>query len=161
MPLSPTHTIIPQGGSVSGDWKNNIQFECSDRANQPDLNAIDAGIDDFNAAEPEIHKVVQLSVLARDNSGKIIGGAVGRTWGQCSELQQLWISADARGQGMGTRLMELFETKARQRGSSLVYLDTFSFQARPFYEKCGYHVALETHGFTNGIVKYTMHKRLA
>ena len=153
--------LIPQGGSVSGDWKNNIQFECSDRASQDDLDAVDAGLDDFNAAEPEIHHVAPLSVLARDSAGQIIGGAVGRTWGQCCELRQLWISTDARGLGLGTHLMDMFENEARQRGSSLVYLDTFSFQAKPFYEKRGYHVVLETHGFTNSIVKYTMHKHLA
>jgi GNAT superfamily N-acetyltransferase len=56
--------------------------------------------------------------------------------------------------------MDRFEAEARRRGCSLVYLDTFTFQAKPFYEKRGFTVALETAGFSNGIVKYTMHKRL-
>lgn len=107
-----------------------------------------------------MHNVQQLSVLARDSAGQITGGAIGRTWGKCCELQQLWVSTEARSLGMGTGLMDRFEHEALQRGCLLVYLDTFSFQARPFYEKRGFQVALETHGFTNGIVKYTMHKRL-
>ena len=56
--------------------------------------------------------------------------------------------------------MDLFEGAAAERGCTLVYLDTFTFQARPFYEKRGYMVVLQTEGFTQGIIKYTMHKRL-
>jgi len=138
-----------------------LVFECTDSPTAVDLAVVDAGIDQYNLAEPEIHKVVPLSVFARDTTAKVKGGAVGRTWGQCCELQQLWIAEDARGQGTGTELMDRFESEAKRRGCALVYLDTFTFQARPFYEKRSYKVVLETPGFTNGIVKYTMHKRLA
>ena len=57
--------------------------------------------------------------------------------------------------------MNRFEAEAARRACTLIYLDTFSFQARPFYENRGYKVVLETQGFTNSIVKYTMHKQLA
>jgi len=73
----------------------------------------------------------------------------------------MWVSEAVRGQGAGTELMNRFEKEAQRRGCTLAYLDTFSFQARPFYEKRGYKVVLETPGFTNGIIKYTMHKRLS
>lgn len=138
-----------------------LAFECTERPTAADLAAIDAGIDRYNRAEPEIQKVAPLGVFARNASAQIVGGAVGRTWGQCCELQQLWVAEDARGQGIGTELMNRFEKEAQRRGCALVYLDTFTFQARPFYEKCGYKVVLEIAGFTNGIIKYTMLKRLA
>ena len=39
-------------------------------------------------------------------------------------------------------------------------LSTFSFQAPGFYAGRGYQTVLETKGFTDGIVKSTMHKQL-
>ena len=136
-------------------------FEYSENPDPSDLAVVEAGIDQFNLGEPELHRVRSIAVFARGATDKLVGGAVGRTWGQCCELQQLWTLEEARGQGIGTELMNRFEIEATRRACSLIYLDTFTFQARPFYESRGYRVVLETQGFTNGIVKYTMHKHLA
>jgi GNAT superfamily N-acetyltransferase len=137
-----------------------LTFESTESPSAADLAIVDAGIGEFNASEPELHQVQPLCVFARDETGQVKGGAAGRTWGLCCELQQLWVAEDARGQGIGTELMHRFEAEAQRRDCSLIYLDTFTFQAKPFYQRRGYLVALETSGFTNGIVKYTMHKRL-
>ncbi len=39
-------------------------------------------------------------------------------------------------------------------------LSTFSFQAPGFYAGLGYQTVLETRGFTDGLVKFTLHKQL-
>ena len=135
-------------------------YECTDDPSDIDLTVVDAGLDHFNGSEPELRNVRPLCVFVRDASGQIRGGAVGRTWGQCCELQQLWVAEKVRGHGVGAELMIRFEEQALQRGCSLIYLDTFSFQARPFYERLRYGIVLETTGFSSGIVKYTMHKKL-
>jgi GNAT superfamily N-acetyltransferase len=137
-----------------------LRFERHEQAAASDLSVVDAGIDQHNLAEAEIRKVRKLAVFGRDARGEVKGGAVGRTWGLCCELQQLWVEKEARGQGVGSELLERFEQEASRRGCSLVYLDTFTFQAPQFYQKCGYRVVLETRGFTNGIVKYSLHKAL-
>jgi len=43
---------------------------------------------------------------------------------------------------------------------TVVYLDTFSFQAPEFYRRCGYAVALRIDGFPDGIAKHLMVKHL-
>lgn len=106
------------------------------------------------------HDIRPLHVIATDQDEKIIGGAIGRTWGKCCELQQLWVASEWRGRSEGTLLMNAFEGEATQRGCELVYLDTFSFQAPEFYVKRGYIEVLRTAGFTGGIVKITMQKRI-
>ena len=45
-----------------------------------------------------------------------------------------------RGKGYATKLMTAIEQLAAQRGCLDSYLDTFSFQAQPLYEKLGYKV---------------------
>lgn len=122
---------------------------------------VDAGIGDFNAAAAATLADVQpLHVIASDERAAVLGGAIGRTWGACCELQQLWVHGESRGQGLGSALMDAFELHARQRGCRLVYLDTFSFQAPAFYRARGYQDVLVTAGFTGGVVKFTMHKTL-
>jgi GNAT superfamily N-acetyltransferase len=55
-------------------------------------------------------------------------------------LKWAWVGEAARGKDVGTRLMALAEDEARRRGATVMFLDTFSFQARPFYEKLGFRV---------------------
>jgi len=104
--------------------------------------------------------VQPLATFARDASGEVIGGAVGRTWGECCQLQQLWVVEPARRAGVGTALVRRFEEHARARGCCTFYLDTFSFQAPAFYRKLGYEPVLEIAGFTHDIVFYSMMKQL-
>jgi GNAT superfamily N-acetyltransferase len=125
-----------------------------------DIEAVDTGLVDSNDKEPSLQDVQPLSVFAKDETNRLVGGAVGRTWGQCVELQQLWVADEMRHQGLATRLMQHFESAASARGCTLAYLETFSFQAPAFYAKAGYSVALEIGGFTGGQVKYTMQKLL-
>jgi GNAT superfamily N-acetyltransferase len=137
-----------------------LHYLTLDHATAADIDAVDAGISAFNAAQPALAQVQALYVFAKDAHGTVVGGAVGRTWGACCELQQLWVHEAQRKQGVGAHILAQFEQAAAQRGCNLVYLDTFSFQAPQFYAKYGYQVALETRGFTDGMVKTTMHKRL-
>lgn len=121
---------------------------------------VDAGLDAFNTAAAPLHQVQPLSCFVRDAQGRVLGGAVGRTWGACAELQQLWVDEARRRQGLGARLLWAFEARARERGCRTAYLETFSFQAPALYRDLGYEVRLALEGFAPGIVKFTMVKSL-
>ena len=137
-----------------------LSYSTHDAAAPEALSVVDAGLDEFNLAESSISDVRRLCVFAKNEDALVVGGAVGRTWGQCCELQQLWVHPTQRGSGAGTDLMNYFEAEAVRRGCTIAYLETFSFQAPNFYFKRDYQVVHETHGFTNGIVKYAMQKKL-
>jgi len=66
----------------------------------------------------------------------------------------------ARGQGLGRRLIGLAEDEARRRGCRHAYLDTTSFQARPFYEKLGYRLWGQLEDFPQGHTRYFLQKAL-
>ena len=121
---------------------------------------VDAGLDEYNRASSTIDEVRTLHVIATDNDGNVNGGALGRTWGQCCELQQLWVKLEERGNSIGTQLMDVFEQEAVERGCQLIYLDTFSFQAPEFYRKRGYTEVLRTAVRSGGEEKITMHKHI-
>lgn len=126
-----------------------------------DKAAVDRGISQFNEQQPEFGKVLPLCVFAKNGGDQVVAGAVGRTWGQCCELQRLWVASDLRGQGIGRELLSRFELEAASRGCRLVYLDTFTFHAPGFYEKLGYAAELAVDGYAEGISKFTMQKHLA
>jgi ribosomal protein S18 acetylase RimI-like enzyme len=65
-----------------------------------------------------------------------------------------------RGQGHATRLMAAAEAYAIEKGCVGVTLDTFSFQARPLYEKLGYRVFAELKDHPKGHNQYWLTKRL-
>jgi len=128
----------------------------------PDLaRVVDDGLGEANErAAPSIKSVRRLACFARTPDGTVVGGAVGRTWGECCHLQQLWVDAAQRHAGLGTRVVRRFEEHAMARGCRTFYLDTFTFQAPAFYRKLGYEPALTIEGYGPGIVCYTMLKRI-
>lgn len=133
----------------------------------PAAAAVDAGIGEFNASAAPLHEVRPLSAFVHaddgdDATGAVLGGVVGRTWGACAEVQQLWVHETQRGRGLGTQLMRAFEARAAARGVRMIYLDTFSFQAEPLYRRLGYEVrlALTGLGHDGRITKFTMVRNL-
>ena len=137
-----------------------LRFESCDAVPPEAAALVDAGLTEANAAAAPLHEVRPLACFARAADGAVVGGAVGRTWGECCELQQLWVAPARRGAGAGRELLRRFEAAARARGCRQVYLETFSFQAPGFYRREGYTTLNEIAGFGHGIVKYLLLRRL-
>ena len=137
-----------------------LQFEVTEAPSQRDLAIVDDGLERANRAAAALDAVRPLACFARDGAGRVIGGARARTWGGACEVQQLWVEPALRRQGIARALMAQVEQAARARGVRVLYLDTFSFQARPLYERCGFRVAAQIEGFPDGIARYLMVKTL-
>lgn len=133
-----------------------LSFTVHDDVPSTDGGVVDAGLDASNLASAPLRDVRSLSCFARGPDDRIVGGAIGRTWGECCELQQLWVDPPHRRHGVGTRLVQAFERRASERGCRTVYLETFSFQAPAMYESLGYETKLDIRGFPGGIVKHIM-----
>lgn len=82
-----------------------------------------------------------------DDSGKVIGGATGYGSFDWVFLEFLFVPEVMRGTGIGTDLLTRVEAFAREKRMVGIWVDTFSFQARPFYERHGYSVigTIENH----------------
>lgn len=70
----------------------------------------------------------------------VLGGLWGLSlWGSFY-IGLLVAPENARGQGLGRELMSRAEAEAISRGCRHMWLDTYAFQARPFYERLGFAV---------------------
>lgn len=114
-----------------------------------------------NLAAAPLHEVRSVSSVARAADGTVLGGAIGRRWGGCCELQPLWLRDDQRGRGLGHRVLRAFETRAAALGCEGVLVETFSFQAPAFYARLGCTVEYERAVYPHGLGKLFMKKRLA
>lgn len=96
------------------------------------------GLIRFNrkAAGPLKYKRVVLTL--RGKSGKVLGGLILQSYWKESFVELLWLSDEVRRQGHGRALIEEAERRARRRGSRMLHLNTYSFQAPGFYEKLGF-----------------------
>lgn len=109
---------------------------------------------DYAAREPILRALIAYSeahsrpmdarpvavLLTDPQAGHIIGGLWGRTaWGWL-HMDTLYVPDALRGAGLGSMLVRIAEAEALKRECVGAWLDTFSFQARGFYERLGYRV---------------------
>jgi len=98
-------------------------------------------------------------LVARDAEG-VVGGLLGHTKWKWLYVAKLWVDERGRGQGIGTQLLTAAEELARRRGCTDASLDTFEYQARPFYEKLGYELFGTLDGYPPGYRQFYLRKRL-
>jgi GNAT superfamily N-acetyltransferase len=96
-------------------------------------------LDRFNAAATEgVAPARELTVQILDRAGQLVAGLSGWTWGVAAGIGMTWVREDARGAGLGAQLLARFETEARARACTHVFVTSFTFQAPGFYERHGY-----------------------
>jgi GNAT superfamily N-acetyltransferase len=122
---------------------------------------INDGIDNHNIAVTGLPAYFPANFVLRSARGELLGGLLGMIWGGWLQVGTLWVVEVLRGQGHGSALLAAAEDYARARGCIGVCLDTFSFQARPFYERHGYVVIGTQKDYPPGYARHFMEKRLA
>jgi ribosomal protein S18 acetylase RimI-like enzyme len=104
----------------------------------PDRQAFDSTFDSFLTEDPGT-----LLLVAEDADGAVRGYALVtingllHTNGRAAQLQELAVDSDARGSGLGTRLIDAIETYCRER--DVKQLTVPSRRSADFYERLGYH----------------------
>ena len=101
-----------------------------------------------------------LAVFARDRDRTILAGVIGTVNWNWLHVNLVWVSETLRRTGLGRRLMAEIECVAVERGCTHAHLDTFSYQARPFYERLGYRVFGVLDDYPPGQKRFFMEKRL-
>ncbi|BAU11864.1 putative N-acetylmannosamine-6-phosphate epimerase superfamily protein [Leptolyngbya sp. NIES-3755] len=99
-----------------------------------------------------------LEIFLIDDRQKIKAGLVGLTRWNWLLIEALWVEESLRHQGFGRQLMRVAEQEAKQRGCTEAILDTFSFQAKGFYEKLGYEMFAQVDDYPSGYSFFQLKK---
>ncbi len=113
----------------------------------------------YNAVSAPPHNYQPLGLLIKDAEDAITGGLWARSVYDWLFIELLIVPESLRGTGLGRALMQQAEQIARDRSLTGIWLDTFDFQARPFYEKLGFTVFGELKDHPRGISQYWLQKR--
>ncbi|WP_232700209.1 GNAT family N-acetyltransferase [Brevibacillus daliensis] len=105
-------------------------------------------------------EVEDVSLILKDEDGKIFGGLTGYTHWQCLNVDIFWIDENVRGQGYGKKMLQMAEDLAREKKCRLIKLDTLSFQAPDFYQKQGYTIYGTLEDFPEGCTHYYLYKKV-
>jgi len=141
-----------------------IQIDLTPHAAPEDAAALREGIVAFNHArvaglEP-IEAELRFFVFARNDQGAVVGGLRAACYWNTLHVELLWLSESLRGQGAGRALMARAEDFACENDCQVALVETTSWQARPFYEKCGYACIATIPDRPRGHVSFTLSKRL-
>ncbi|MBT0669482.1 GNAT family N-acetyltransferase [Novosphingobium profundi] len=137
-----------------------IELTVPDTPGEAEREAVLAPLRAYNLARGGDPRLRPVAVLLTDEEGNHRGGL----WGKCSYdwlfVELLCVPEDVRGQDLGTALMARAEVIAREQGCIGIWLDTFEFQARGFYEKLGFSVCGQIEDHPLGQRRYFLQKRL-
>lgn len=145
-----------------GQADNEALIELTDAPGPEVWPGISDGLDAYNQAIAGPNRFRLLVIALRDPaSGRVIGGLWGRTMFGWLHTHLLYIPGELRGAGFGTRVMRRAETEALARDCGGALVESFSFQARPFYERLGYRVFGTVPGYPPGHDCFFLMKRLS
>ncbi len=99
---------------------------------------VDAILDEAAEAQGRPFEGRKVQLRAVDAQGTLLGGLIGAHLQRWFFVKLLAVSPEARGRGMGARLLARAEAMAREDNLVGIYLDTFDFQAPRFYLREGY-----------------------
>lgn len=137
-----------------------LQIVFDPYAGQEQKDVVVTGINFHNVAATGHAAYYPVGVYLRDAQGEVMGGLLGEIWGRWLNVTYLWVAEPARGGGYASRLLQTAERYAIERGCQGAFLATFTFQARPFYEKRGYRTYGVLEDYPPGHQLFLMQKRL-
>ena len=85
------------------------------------------------------YKSKAINLYAYDGK-EIIGGILCECKYHWLYVDSLYVDERMRGKDIGTKLLQEAEKYAKEHNLRGLHVKTFDFQAKPFYEKCGFEV---------------------
>ena len=116
---------------------------------------------EFNSQATGYFDGESFGATQRDESGTIVAGVAGFTWGGCCFVSYLWVAQAHRGSGLGAALLKTFENHAIDKNCRVAFVSTHSFQSPGFYLRMGYEERARIEDYPVGHVDFFLAKHLA
>ncbi|MHC5310129.1 GNAT family N-acetyltransferase [Myroides sp. LJL116] len=121
-----------------------MKIQLTTNPKEEDAQVLRDGITTYNKTTiPELEPneaEVKFSVFARNEKEEIVGGIRAICYWNTLHIELLWLSEQCRGKGVGNSLIKIAEQFAIENNCEKAFVETTSWQAKPFYEKNGYQL---------------------
>ncbi|MDY4316839.1 GNAT family N-acetyltransferase [Pectobacterium actinidiae] len=119
-----------------------------------------AGLRSYNAQFINPASFGSIGIFHRNSAGIMTGGLIATRKGLWLCIDYLWVGEESRGLKLGSALVKEAEQEAMRLGCRHALVDTFSFQALPFYEKQGYQLQMSLPDFPEeGMLRHYLIKK--
>src|SRR5262245_33436545 len=153
------HVFLDRWRGLMGD-PSGTRLALGTEPKPADIDLLEQRLYAFNVQTTGIADGKLLAAFLRNGEGVVLGGVFGWTWGATCYVRYLFVPAEMRKRGHGSRLMAIVEAEARARGSKQIVLETHDFQAPQFYGKLGFEITGRVCDYPRGHQYLTLVKRL-
>ena len=122
------------------DLPPGFRLTIEDQPSAKDWDRLGVALDKYNRDFLGETGFSRMGFFVRAEDSEIMAGLVGTTYAGWLFVAELWVHADLRRRGIGSRLLALAEQRAVEFGCHSAMLDTFSFQGPQFYPRFGYEI---------------------
>lgn len=122
------------------DLPAGMRLSIEDQPAWADREFIDEALGAYNAPFLRDSRYSYFGIFLRDDREVIRAGLIGNCYAGWLFINLLWVHADLRRRGIGSRLIGEAERHALAFGCHSAHVDTFSFQGPEFYPRFGYEV---------------------
>ena len=137
-----------------------MKIRVTDSPTSAEIEELQDNLTEYNLQHLEIKEKKSLALFATNDQEEKIGGITGHTFGNWLLIKYLWVHESQRGSGLGSQLLRQMEAIAVERGCCLALVDTFFFQAKPFYEKQGYQTQMTLDHYPKTSKRHYLTKQL-
>jgi GNAT superfamily N-acetyltransferase len=139
---------------------DDLTFTIETDPSPQDITALGDGLTQHALPTTGARGFLPLAVFARDSDGRLVGGISALVNWNWLQIALVWISPELRHGGLGSQLLSRIESAGKERGCTNAHLDTFSYQARPFYERHGYELFATLDDYPTGHQRFYLRKNL-
>lgn len=130
------------------------------RPNFKDYKTLSDGMLSYHAKQGHPRTSETVNIFLKDKNKKTVGGIIVTILWNGIEINSLWVKESLRGKGLGKKLVEVGEKEGVKRGCTIIYTNTFTWQAPQFYEKLGYKPYGKLDNFPTGNALTYFYKNL-
>ena len=134
------------------------QLSFESNPNQEDIQVLGNAIMEQATQIKGFNPLDFFAFFIRDADNTIVGGCNGCALYGCLYIDQLRVSDLLRKQGWGTALIEAALEYGKEKGCTFATVNTFDWEALGFYQKIGFKIEFERHGFLKDSVFYFLRK---
>ena len=124
-----------------------MHFEFTSKPNAKDIHEIKSRVLEYNSEYLETVNERFIAIFVKTKDEIMVAGITGKIFGLWLEIEFLFVDEDQRGSGLGSKLLTSFEKEGMALGCRYAFLNTFDFQAKEFYLRYGYKLALELQNY--------------